>query len=231
LYTLDEDLTSAQVGGSSTTDRNSLWKYDIGSSTLPFASNPTKVGTINLVPLATSDFDIGSNGNFYLGQNRLAGNESGITVLAPDGTVLFRSLDASRTLLNDPAAVDIVRNVQGIAVSLDGKYVAVVLNISDIAVIPLDANGIPDLANRLVIDTPNDIASGRDIAFDAAGNIHYVSSGQAIYRVLSPGGFTSATTGWNGSTYSFSVIPEPSAATLLGFGGLLLLKRRRRELA
>ena len=34
LYSLDEDLTSSQftVGGS-TTDKNSLWRYNIGSGT------------------------------------------------------------------------------------------------------------------------------------------------------------------------------------------------------
>jgi hypothetical protein len=56
---------------------------------------------------------------------------------------------------------------------------------SDVSVIPL-VNGIPDLANRQIVDTGADITSGRDIAVDAAGNIHYVSSGQAIYRVLAP---------------------------------------------
>ena len=149
-----------------------------------------------------------------------------MTVLAPDGTLLYDSLTASRTLLGNPTAVDILRNIVGIAVSPDQKYLAGLINNSDVVVLPL-INGIPDLANRLVIDTGTDINSGRDIAFDAADNIHYVSSGQALYRVLAPGGFTSATTSWNGTTYDFVLVPEPSSALLLGAGVLLLARRRR----
>jgi hypothetical protein len=227
LYTLDEDLTSSQFGGGSTTNKNSLWRYDIGASALPYAGTPTKLAS-ELVPLATSDMDIGLNGNFYLAQNRSAGGQAGIFVLGPDGTtVLFDSLAESKTLLGDPLANDIFRNVTGIAVSFDQKYIAVMLNGSDVAVMPLDANGVPILANRLLIDTPIDTFTGRDIAFDAAGNIHYVSSGQALYRVLSPGGITAATTSWNGTSYDFVLVPEPSSALLLVAGALLLARRRR----
>ena len=70
--------------------------------------------------------------------------------------------------------------------------------------------------------------SGRDIAFDAAGNIHYVSSGQGLYRVLAPGGFTQATTSWNGTSYNFAVVPEPSTVALLAMGAVLGASRRRR---
>jgi hypothetical protein len=229
LHTVDEDLTSSQFGGLSTTDKNSVWRYDIGTSALPYAGTPTKVNTSQvLVPLATSDMEIGTNGKIYLGQNRAAGNEPGIVVLNADGTTAFDSLTASRTLLSDPVAADIFRNIQGITVSLDGRYLAAVLNISDVVVVPLDANGIPDIANRLLVDTPNDIISGRDIAFDAADNIHYVSSGQALYRVLAPGGLTTATTSWNGSSFSFVAVPEPSAALLFATATSLIACTRRR---
>jgi len=228
LHTLDEDLTSAQFGGATTTDRNSVWRYDIGASSLPFSGTPTKVNAAQvLVPAATSDMEIGTNGKFYLAQNRAAGNEAGIVVLNSDGTTAFDSLSASRALLGNPSATDIFRNILGIAVSLDGRFLAAVLNISDVVVVPLDANGIPDIANRLLVDTPNDINSGRDIAFDAAGNIHYVSSGQALYRVLAPGGFTSDTTSWNGSAFSFVAVPEPGAALLFASASLMIFSRRR----
>jgi hypothetical protein len=97
-------------------------------------------------------------------------------------------------------------------------------------VIPLVA-GIPDLANRLIVDTGTDVISGRDIAFDAAGNIHYVSSGQALYRVLSPGGQTLAVTSWNGNSFSFQMfVPEPASGMLIAWGmaavGLVLRRRR-----
>src|SRR5204862_2694320 len=113
------------------------------------------------------------------------------------------SLTASRTLLGNPTAPDIIRNVLGMDVSPDQKWLAALLNNSDFVVIPL-VNGIPDLANRLLVDTGTDVNSGRDIAFDSADNVHYVSSGQGVYRVLAPGGANIATTSFNGSTYNFT---------------------------
>lgn len=228
LYTLDEDLTTANVtGAGSTTDKNSLWRYDIGSGATPFTGAPTKVNVTNvLLAGATSDLDRGLvDGKFYLAQNRSTGAEAGITVLNADGTVAFDSLTASRTLLGNPTASDILRNILAMDVSDDQKWLALMLNNSDVAVVPL-VNGIPDLANRLVVDTGTDVNSGRDIAFDAAGNIHYVSSGQALYRVLSPGGATQWVTSFDGQNFSF-VVPEPASLSALALGGLLLSRRRK----
>ncbi|MFN7139638.1 MAG: hypothetical protein ACK4UN_09885 [Limisphaerales bacterium] len=157
-----------------------------------------------LLPAAASDLHRGADGKWYLSQHCSVGGEAGVVVLDANGSTLFSSLAASRTLLENPTANDILRNVQGVAVSEDQKWLAAILNNSYVAVVPL-VNGIPDLANRLVVNTQQEINSGRDIAFDAAGNIHYVSSGQARYRVLSPGGHTVATTSWNGASYSFSI--------------------------
>jgi hypothetical protein len=233
LYTIDEDLTSAQfTPGASSTDRNSAWRYSIGTGdTLPFTGTPTKLSSALLnVGGVSNDIDRGANGNFYLAQLRFNGAEPGITVLSPTGTLLFDSLTASRALLNSATAADIFRNVGGIAISPDQKYLAAILGNSDVAVLPLNSEGIPDLAGRLVIDTGPNVVNGRDIAFDAAGNIHYVSQGQQIYRVLAPGGFSSATTSWDGSSYSFFVIvPEPATGLLLGAGALLLARPRRRK--
>jgi hypothetical protein len=232
MYTLDEDLTTnVTTGSGSTTDKNSLWRYDINASALPFAGMPTKINQTNeLTPAASSDLTRGADGKFYLSQNRSAGGEAGIVVLDAAGNKLFDSLSASRTLLSNPSAIDIYRNVQGIDVSPDQKWLAAVLNNSDVSVIPL-LNGIPDLANRLIVDTGTDIISGRDIAFDVAGNLHYVSSGQAIYRVLAPGGPTLAVTSWDGNAFSFSLsVPEPASCVLL-MSGLALafgLSNRRR---
>lgn len=220
-------MTGSQFGGPANATKNHLWRYDIGSGTLPSNVTPTKVDLTNpLLTAATSDLDHGADGKWYLAQNRAAGNEAGIFVLDAGGNVLFDSLSASRTLLGNPTAVDILRNVLGMAVSDDQRWMAMILNNSDVAVVPL-INGIPDLANRMIVDTGTDVNSGRDIAFDAAGNIHYVSSGQALYRVLSPGGITYATTSWNGTSYSFSVVPEPTTMGLLALGACLLTRRRR----
>ena len=204
VYTLDEDLTSPGNG-----DRNSLWRYNINGGPVPFAGTPVRVNqSPNLIPLATSDMQRGADGKWYLGQNRILGNETGVFVLDPNGVTVFDSLLTSRSLLNNPTAPDILRNVQGIAVSEDQKWMAVTLGNSDLAVVPLDF-GIPDLSRVMVVDTGADANTGRDIAFDAVGNIHYVSSGQAVYRVMAPGGNTWATTRRTGGNYEFSVDNVP----------------------
>ncbi len=133
---------------------------------------------------------------------------------------------------------DLYSNIFGIAVSPDQKWLAVLHVNNTISVTPL-VSGIPDVANIMAIPTTG-VENGRDIAWDAAGNLHYVSSGQALYRVLAPGGHTTATTSWNGSSYTFGItvsgsglgggaVPEPGTLVLaltgivaFGFG------RRRR---
>jgi hypothetical protein len=230
VYTLDEDLTSSQFGAGSTTDKNSLWQYNIGAGALPSNVTPTKLATV-LLTAATSDLDRGADGKWYLAQTRSAGGEAGIFVLSPDATtVLFDSLNASRTLLGNPTAADIFRNTQAMAVSPDQKWMAIAVNNSDVAVIPM-INGIPDIANRLLVDTGTDVISSRDIAFDAVDNIYYVSSGQGIYRVLSPGGTQTSTLAWNGRSYTLNfsqAVPEPTVVgSLMGLGALLALRRRR----
>ncbi|MBA4105040.1 MAG: hypothetical protein C0485_04720 [Pirellula sp.] len=217
VYTIDEDLTSAQFGGASTTDQNSLWEYNIGSGPFPSAVIPTKIAE-PLIPLATTDMQRGADGKWYLMQVRNGAlNSPTLFVVSEDGsTVLFNSLEATRTLTANPTADrDILQYCNGVAVSPDQKWIAMILNIGDVAVMPL-IDGIPDLANKMVVNTDPSVISGRDIAFDAAGNIHYVSSGQALYRVLAPGGHSVATTTWNGTEYVFGVVTVPGGGGLDG---------------
>ena len=225
VYAMDQDLTTQRVTGSgSTTDSNSLWRYEINGAAIPYATMPTKISG----PLIGSGFAItmdvarGADGKFYMSQFRSAGNEAGIFVSDAAGAVLWDSLSATQTLLNNPTAVDIFSSTLGLAVSPDDKWLAMMMNRSDVGLVPL-IDGIPDIANRVIVkttttDTEN---TGRDIAFDAASNLHYVSSGQMRYRVLAPGGTTYATTAFNGTNYSFSVSPVPEPASL-GLGAVAM---------
>jgi hypothetical protein len=207
IYTLDEDLTSAHVTGNltdSTTDKFSVWKYQINGGPLTWSTMPTKVADHLSPPNGNTftDMDRGPDGKIYLSVNPNGANPSPtrLVVTDPAGTKIFDSLTASQALGN---ATDIIANLNQIAVSPDQKWLAGMLNFSDVLVLPL-VNGIPDLAHRLVVDAGN-INSGRDITFDAADNIHLVSSGQQLYRVLSPGGHTITTLTWNGTSYSFDL--------------------------
>lgn len=234
LYTIDEDLTPAGVPGaisSNTTSKLNVWAYALGTNALPYADPPTLVNPTPLLVNSVNNVVRGANGMYYVSQNRSAGGEAGIFVLDTSGSAIFNSLAATRTLLGSTSAPDIFTNTYGIAVSPDQQWLAAVLGNSDIAVMPL-TNGIPDIASRLLIDTGSNVNLGRDIAFDAANNIHYVSSGQLIYRVLATGGISTATTSYSDgvTTFNLSLVPEPSAVVLAAaglVGGVVAWRRRR----
>jgi hypothetical protein len=227
MWAIDEDINSAHVlndTNAAKNDRNSLWKWTIGGpvGTTGFTGMPTKVsngtgGTlIGDFPDGGIVVDLahGPDGKFYMAQYRSAGLQPGILVIDPTtGNTLFNSLDATRTLLANPAAPDIFANVGGIDVSPDGKWLATIEIDNDLAIIPL-VDGIPDIANRMLMDNGSNTGNGRDIAFDAAGNLHVVSSGQGMYRVLSPGGNRKTTLSWDGTAYSFTNDPVAPAGTV-----------------
>lgn len=233
LYTIDEDLTSSHFGGATTTDTNSLWKYELGYEAEWSTVQPTKVnnGSV-LLPLTQSDMARGGDGKFYLSQNRTPGTPASVYVLDENGILLYDSLTASRELSSDPSADDLLRSVMGVAVSRDQTWLALMLRNSDVAVLPLE-NGIPDLSGLMVVDTGADITLGRDLAFDAVGNLHYVTSGRQQYQVISPGGTTYAMMSWNGTSFSLSVsgVPEPASLAMAGVGlAAIGVMRRRRSL-
>lgn len=233
VYTLDEDLSSAEVtpgGGGLTDNTNRLWRYDINGFDLssgPYTAPPVAVTPENVhgplldgsavggsgVFITFIDMDLGKDGKFYLSQNRSnPANTSGLYVVNPDGTTAWDSITATRALPGQtPTSLDLFQNTDGIAVSPDQKWLAALHGDNFLTIVPL-INGIPDIANRLAVDTGNAVASSRDINFDAAGNLWYASSGQALVRVLTPGGHTTTTLAWDGTQYTFT----NAAASLAG---------------
>ena len=125
---------------------------------------------------------------------------AGLFVVTADGSSnMWDSLTASRQTLGNPSATDILTDTCAIDVTSDGKFIAVLrTNASRIHVVPL-VNGLPNLTNRIHLATLPAIGPAQDIAFDAAWNIYYVSSGQGVLRVLSPGGTSRAVTRSDGS--------------------------------
>ncbi len=217
-YVIDEDL---QPNPASTTAnaRNSLWRHDIGSAVPGPAALPTRVGTttpwINSVS-QTMDLSRGPDGKFYVNNYRSGGTDrAGVYVLDATGTELWNSLTASRVLLGDATAPDLLRATGGGAVSPDGAYLAVVnLETNGVTVVPL-VDGLPDLARRLVFDGMGTAApQARDLAFDRAGNLYVVSQGAQLLRVFSPGGATSAVTGSDG-TFALSRPPVLVSAVVI----------------
>ncbi len=69
-------------------------------------------------------------------------------------------------------------------------------------------------------------ARGRDLSFDAAGNLVVVDSNVEQARFFTPGGFFRTTFGSDGT---FSVVPEPTTLSLVALGGLAVMLRRRRQ--
>jgi hypothetical protein len=149
----------------------------------------------------TMDLDRGTNGWFYATDYRATGTDrGGLYVHDETGQQLWDSLSATRIVLTNDQAIDLLRGTGGGAVSRNGDVLAVInLDTSVLTVMPL-ANGVPDLANRLVLDGFGPASGpGRDVAFDAAGNLYAISSGAQALRVFSPGGQTLAITGSDGT--------------------------------
>lgn len=200
-YVIDEDLQNDRASTNQTM-RNTLWRHDIGGA-LPGAEVlPARIGSttpwINFAS-QTMDLSRGTNGHFYVNDYRSVGNDRGsLYVIAPDGTELWNSLAASRTMLG-ATAVDLLRTVGSGAVAPRGDFVAgFSFETNGITVIPL-VDGIPDLTNRLTLNPFGPISQGRDLAFDLAGNLYAVHSGAQSLRVFSPGGTTTAITGSDGT--------------------------------
>ncbi len=200
VYTADEDLSPT-----GTADQlNSIWRYNLGSTTADFDGIPDLLGNNVLIDtLATGGIIVDmtrnkADGKFYISQSRANGTEVGVAVFANDGTtLLYDSLQDSIALGLDgnPAldgVQDVLRTTQAIEVSPDGKYLAVQRNNSDAMIVPL-IDGLPDLVNAILLDAFDNVNSGRSISFDAANNVYILTSGNQGMRVFSPGGPTETT--------------------------------------
>ena len=214
LYALDTDATN-------TTDLfgNFITGWSIGSG--PYAQDlvVTNLDNRTLLPNAgiTEDLAMGPDGKFYTLQNRSDGNEAGIYVVDPtvDGGVfnpipdgLWDKTYDSRadSIANHGQTVDLLRQARAVAISPDGKFMAVARDDANTWIIAL-TNGIPNLSDRRLVATGG-TSLGRDLAFDAAGNLYVAASGNSALRVYSPGFTTVATTTSSGTFSMTNIVPN-----------------------
>jgi hypothetical protein len=204
-YVIDEDLQNDRTSGTQNM-RNSLWRHDVGG-TLPGPDVlPTllKNGATEWINFASQTMDLsrGTNGYFYVNDYRSTGSDrSGLTVLDASGSnVLWSSLSATRAFTGNASDNDLLRATGGGDVSPMGDNVAVInIETNGITVVPL-IDGVPNITNRLVFHgMGTGTGQGRDLAFDAAGNLYAVSSGSQLLRAFSPGGTSTAITGSDGT--------------------------------
>lgn len=241
IYALDSDRL-ANSGGLGGSGANHIFRWDIGAGPLPVDLATTNVDDATLLPDAgvTVDLDRGPDGKFYTMQNRSAGAEGGLFVLDPtvDGGAFDPTADglwdevfdshASTVQLNgNNPTNDLLKISRAVKVSPDGQYIALIRDDNQIWVINL-VSGIPDLTTAKLIATTPVTTIGRDICFDAAGNILTVSSGQAVARVYSPGYKSVAQTSSMGTFSVTNIVPadtvtvaatDPNAAEPGGLSG------------
>ncbi len=211
-YVIDEDLQADRSSGVRTMV-NSLWRHDLRDMQpgVPWEL-PSLLVAESWVGFASQTMDLsrGTNGYLYVNDYRSPGSDwAGLYVHDPAGAPLWNSLAATRAYLNDPAATDLLGATGGGAISPQGDFAAVInLETSVITLVPLIA-GVPDLTNRLFFQgfAGNTNGQGREVAFDAAGNLYAISAGAQALRVFSPGGRTTAITGSDGT---FQVVRPPA---------------------
>jgi len=192
VFTIDEDLTPLK----------SAWKYNIGSGPLPSTAAQISLGQTN-INAAIKLVRGGSSNYLYSSQNRSTGNDSpSLYIFKEDGTSIANSLAATRDLLANPTAVDILRNTTSIDISPDGSTLALLRGAAFGSVTLLSlTNGVFDFAhtNSFSLGAGTASDNARDIAYDRAGNLYVVHSASEYLRIYSKGGASVVTVGTDGS--------------------------------
>ncbi len=224
IYTIDEDLQSNKTTGTKN-QLNSLWVYNVNAGALPDTSNPTRLWTAASGEGINSSSQVmdlyrAPDGKFFITTARSAGSESGLIVRdsTGSGSTLFNSKTMTTSISTN--LTDFLKNSSSVAVTDDGKWVAVQTGNTSTAsdnktwIMPL-TNSIPDLSKRNVLTTFTTLVS-RQVAFDAAGNLYGVNNGTESMRIFSPGGTTIATTGGDltGTNGTFGIVTvDPGIST------------------
>jgi len=189
-------------------NRNRLLRWDINGGPAPWNTAPTQLGSAGNGGASDvyCDVDRGPDGKLYVLQNRSNGTDTdSLRVFAPDGTTLLWGS------LAQTGSPDTLRMIRAVKVNPDGNVIALNKDDGRTWIIRL-TNGIPDMTSTNLLDTfVSGNSGGRDVAFDAAGNLYVINNNIERLRVFSPGGTTRAITRSDGT---FTVVrPPPVSVT------------------
>jgi len=197
---------------------NSINKYVIGSGPLPYSNAPVQLGNTGLGSIAelNSDMALGADGKVFGNLNRASSfTAPNVKVWDTDGvTLLWDSLAASGGTIG--VGPDLLDDTRSISVSPDGKFLATLSTANKISVLKL-TNGVPDISSLYSFTIGSATGNGRQIAWDIANNIYTMSSGQALLRIYSQGGTTTAISSNNaaGTAGSFQLIEPTDTASVV----------------
>lgn len=229
LWTIDEDL-QADKTSAALSMIDSIWLWDSAGQPLPMQEAPAQFNTsttnigINFAS-QTADLARGPDGTFYKTQRRSAGNESAVFALDVDGNTLnnvpppanpddpvteaIGSRSTFHAYAGETGLADPFLETRGCDISDDG-WMALIRNDNAIHLVKVDA-GLIDFNSHILLYPKPATTIGRDITFDAAGNLYTISSGQALLRVYSRGGHTRAITASDGTFQISEVTPTAPA--------------------
>lgn len=224
LWVVDEDLQDDPASATLSTI-NSIWAWDSAGAALPMETPPVRFNASHNIGInfatQTADLARGPDGTFYKTQRRAAGNESAVFALdaegntlgnAPpseEGTPVIGSRSAFQLYSGVSPAADPFLETRGCDVSDDG-WLALIRNDNAIHLVRVDA-GLIDFDSHILLHPKPATIIGRDIAFDAAGNLYTISTGQSLLRVYAPGGHTRATTSSTGA-FTITEVTPPAPA-------------------
>jgi len=228
IYTADPGLgapASATLGNgfegpTHVGDYNNIFRYDIGSGPLPWASAPNFAVSLGLPGFFDSQVcgvTVETNG-YMIGLFRRANlSDPDIQVFDQSGNLIWGSIINGKDVF---AGTDSSGAYGGVGVSPDGRFLAAVTINNQIIVCSL-TNGIPDASSLLTIGSAT-TGNSRGLAWDAADNLYMCSSGLGVLRQYSLGLSTTCitsndVTGTNG-TFQL-VLPSVTATVAVTANG------------
>jgi hypothetical protein len=196
------------INGNINSTRKGLISYNLGANS---AANPDAKGTVVLgstLWYGYYPYDVArdSGGNWYVNTYRSTANQAPpIIKFDSAGNKIW---EAPQAYAGGPYGIDIDENAGLVAyAAYDNGYVYIF-----------------DMETGAFIESFDAGTRGRELAFDAAGNLVVVDSSIEYATFWSPGGYFETTFGSDGT---FIVVPEPTTFSLVILGGALLALRRR----